>query len=236
MDYLALVNRAKLESGRSGGDLGSVSTATGDDLRLVKWTAAAYEKIQRKTDEWRWMRATVLASIPAAQLAHAPAVDMLIQPGDTLALADFRGFRAPSDDYTVTILDPANPAAEWNLTWLDYDEFRKRFMVGTHDEAPPVNWSVSPDNKLLVGPTPDILYHVRFDYRTKVVALTDDTDEPTMPEDYHMVIVWETLKSLASFDAASEVYARANEEFNELYEDLWTDQGPKIVINARPLA
>lgn len=236
MDYLALVNRAKLESGRSGGALATIIGAAGDDLRLVNWTASAYEKVQRKTDEWRWMRSTVLASIPAGQLAHDPAVDMLIQPADSVALTDFRGFRAPSDDYTVTMLDPLNATSEWRLGWLDYDEFRKRFMVGTHESAPPVNWSVSPDNKLLVGPTPDILYHVRFDYRTKVMSLALDADEPTMPQDYHMIIVWETLKSLASFDAASEVYARATEEFNELYEDLWFDQGPKLTINARPLA
>ena len=236
MDFLALVNRLKLESGRSGGDIASVSTATGNDLRLVNWTAAAYEKIQRKTDEWRWMRASVLASITASQMAQDPGADMLIQPADTDPLADFRGFRAPSDDYTVTILDPANPAAEWTMQWLDYDEFRRRYMVGTHDAAPPLHWSVSPDNKLMIGPTPDIVYHVRFDYRTKVITLADDADEPTMPEDYHMAIVWEALKSLAAFDNAPEVYTRARDEFDEVSEDLWTDQGPKLTINARPLA
>jgi hypothetical protein len=236
MTFLELVNRLKLESGRSGGDVVSVATATGNDLRLVNWVAAAYDKIQRKTDEWRWMRSTVLASITASQMAQAPATDMLAQPADTDPPANFRGFRAPSDDYTVTILDPANPAAEWPLQWLAYDEFRRRYLVGTHEAAPPVNWSVSPDNKLMIGPTPDIVYHVRFDYRQAVVTLAADADEPAMPAEYHMAIVWEALKSLASFDNAPEVYTRARDELDEIYEDLWNDQGPKLIINARPLA
>jgi hypothetical protein len=109
-------------------------------------------------------------------------------------------------------------------------------MVGTHASGVPQFWAVSPDNKMLLGPTPDKVYHVRFDYQTPVVTLAADTDEPAMPEDYHMVIVWEALKSVAGFDNAPEVYARAQAEYESVFNDLWRDQGPKLTITARPLA
>jgi hypothetical protein len=236
VDYLELVNRLKLESGRSGGDIASVLTATGSDLRLVRWVSTAYEKIQRQTNDWRWMRKTVLAAITTSQMDQDPAVDMLVQPAGTDPVTDFRFFKAPNDEYAPTALDPAYPSAEWALYWLPYDTFRQMFMVATHAAGPPTRWSISPDNKMLLGPTPDKVYHVRFDYQTPVVTLAADTDEPTMPEDYHMVIVWESLKSVAGFDNAPEVYARAQAEYESVFNDLWRDQGPKLTITARPLA
>lgn len=236
MDYLELVNRLKLESGRSGGDIASVATATGSDLRLVRWVSTAYEKIQRETSDWLWMRKTVLAAITASQMDQNPAVDMLVQPANTDPVADFRGFKTPNDDYMPTALDPASPAAEWPLRWLPYDLFRQRFMVSTHAAGPPQYWAVSPGGKMLLGPTPDKVYHVRFDYQTPVVTLAADGDTPAMPADYHMVIVWGALKSVAAFDNAPEVYTRAQSEYDDLFSDLWVDQGPKISITARPLA
>jgi len=238
VNYLDLVNRTKLESGRSGGNLATVVGAVGDDLRICNWVSTAWEKIQRRTEHWRWMRKRVLMSITAARMDHAPALiaQMLVQPGNTLALTDFRGFRNVSDDYTVSALLPAVPANEWRLTWLPYDVFRDRFIVGTHVSASPTFWAVSPDNLLLLGPTPNAIHHVRFDYRTKALPLALDADIPGMPDDYHMVIAWEALKNLAAFDAAPEVYSRARDECDQLYDDLWTDQGPKMTIGARPLA
>ena len=236
MNYLELVNRLKLESGRSGGDIASVATASVGDLRLVRLIPTAYEKIQRVTNDWLWMRKTVLAAITAGQMAQAPGTDMLVQPANTDPVNDFRGFKTPKADYMPTALDPVSPTAEWPLWWLPYDEFRQRFVAGTHVAGVPQYWAVSPGNEMLLGPTPDKVYHVRFDYRTKVVTLAADTDIPAMPEDYHMVIVWEALKSLAAFDNAPEAYSRAESEHEAVFGDLWVDQGPKLSITARPLA
>lgn len=45
--------------------------------------------------------------------------------------------------------------------------------------------------KVLLGPTPDAAYPVAVDYSVPVVKLVNDTDLPTLPEEYHdMLIVY----------------------------------------------
>lgn len=236
MNFLDLVNRTKQEAGRSGGDLATLVGATNDDLLIVNWVATAWAKIQRLSVEWSWMRATVLTSVTASQITQDPAVDMLVQPANTTAIADFRNFYQESSDYRVTLLDPATPADEGELRFLDYPTFRRAFVVGTHDAAKPRYWSISSQNKMLLGPKPDIAYHVRFDYRTTPTDLALDADEPTMPSEYHMILVWEALMQLASFDNAAEVYSRARDEYLRLENDLYMDQTPSVTDRVAPLA
>lgn len=236
MQYIDLVNRAKSEAGRSGGDLATVVGATGDDLQLCNWVAAAWDRIQRISQEWAWMRASILASITASQVTQDPAVDMLVQPANTAPLTDFRSFFPETEDYQVTLLDPATPEDEGPLAFIEYPEFRARFVVGVHDAGRPRYWSVSPANKMLLGPTPDMVYHVRFDYRTAPTDLALDADVPTMPSEYHMAIVWNALLTLAAFDNAPEVYTRARDEYKEILSHLHLDQGPRFFIGQHPLA
>jgi hypothetical protein len=232
VNYLDLVNRLKLESGRSGGDLATVVGATSNDLRLVNWTAEAWDTIQRLTHEWRWMRASVLASVTADQVAQDPGADMLIQPADSDPVSNLRSFYPETDDYRMTMLDPADPAGEFELSFLEYPKFRAQYIVGVHDAGRPVWWSISPDNKLMLGPKPDIAYHVRFDYRTAPSALALDADVPEMPEEYHLAIVWGALMSVGAFDNAPEVYASAKYAYNRMISALYMDQGPTFCLGA----
>lgn len=236
MNYLDLVNRTKREAGRSGNALATIVGAIGDDALIVGWIAEAWAKLQRHSYEWRWMRSTVLASVTASQVTQDPAVDMLIQPGNTLPVTDLRMFWPESHEYRVTVLDPTLPAAEGEIRFVDYPTFRRRFIVGTHTAAKPVCWSVSANNVMLLGPKPDIAYHLRFDYRTTPTVLALDADVPTMPEEFHMILVWQALMSLASFDNAAEVYTRARDEYASLEHSLILDQAPQISIETMPLA
>ena len=236
MNYIALVNRTKQEAGRSGGNLATVVGAAGDDLMLCNWVAAAWANIQRLTLAWRWMRAGVLASVVPGKNEQDPAVDMLIQPAGLLPITDCRGFYPATEEYQPTILDPANPAGETALWMVDYPRFRAMYTVGVHTAAKPRHWSISPTNKLLLGPKPDIAYHVRFDYRAAPSVLTMDANIPGMPEEFHLAIVFGALMSLASFDNAPEVYVRAKNEYRELIAQLYADQGPTFCIGPSPLA
>lgn len=236
MNYLDLVNRTKREAGRSGDDLATLVGAAGDDLLLVRWVAEAWAKVQRLSYEWRWMRAAALVSVVPDQVTQDPAVDLIVQPADVAAMTDFRAFWPESNEYRATILDPATPEDEGELRYIDYPKFRRLFIVGTHTAAKPTCWSISPDNKMLLGPKPDIAYHVRFDYRSAPTALALDADEPTMPQEFHMLIVWEALMSLASFDNAGEVYTRARDEYMSLETSLMLEQAPQISIDTMPLA
>jgi hypothetical protein len=236
VNYLALVNRTKLESGRSGGDLATVVGATGDNRLLCSLVAESWLKVQRISQEWAWMRSSVLASITASQITQDPAVDMTIQPDDMVPVLDFRAFFPETEDYQMTLLDPATPAGESVLVFLEYPDFRARYIVGVHEEGRPRFWSISPDNKLMLGPTPDMVYHVRFDYRTTQTTLAVDADTPDMPVDFHMAIVWGALMSLAAYDNSPEVYTRSRAEYREVIAYLHQDQGPKWFIGQHPLA
>lgn len=235
MNYIALVNRTKQESGRSGGNLATVVGAAGDDLLICNWVAASWAKIQRLTHEWRWMRATVLASVVANQVTQDPAT-MLVQPANLLPITDLRIFYPQTEDYQLTLLDPASPAGEFSLSFVDFPLFRAMYVVGQQTAAAPRHWSISPQNKLLLGPKPGIAYHVRFDYRTAPSVLALDANIPGMPEEYHLAIVFGALMSLASFDNAPEVYVRAKDEYRELMSHLYADQGPTFSLGRYALA
>lgn len=225
MNFLQIARRVKQESGRSG-TIASVSGAIGDDALIVNWSIDAWREIQRMPRKWAWMRRTATPTL-AVQMEHAKTV---------FDLSRFGVFLPETDEYWPTAYDPANPATEWRIRWLPYEEFRRRFVVGTHAAGPIQYWAVSPTGTMLVGPTPDIAYVVRIDYLTSTQVFSADADVPEMPEEFHMAIVWRALMSCAASDAANEVYARARGEYDAIESDLIFDQAERITINARTLA
>jgi hypothetical protein len=157
--------------------------------------------------------------------------------GPATALAPFGRWQVPTEQYTVRISLTDDPGRFWALNWCGYEEFQRRFIAATVDDGQPRWWSVSPTGDLLVAPAPDSgLYSISADYWARPTELTADNDEPDMPEQFHMLIVWRALLEVASFDAAPEVETRATRNLKIVWRDLIEDQAPRIQLTDVPLA
>ena len=186
-----MCQRVKRESGRSGAAISSVDTAAGEDLDICRWVADAWRAIQQMPYNWRWMRQSMTPGLLA--------IGTCVQSSSALGAAAFDRWAPESDDYRPTYFEASNPANEIPLTWLPYERFRASFLVGTPASGPPQFWSEAPDGSLLIGPPPDLgTYKFRGDYFTIPGELIANDNEPAMPEQFHMLVVWEAVKIAVS--------------------------------------
>lgn len=228
MQYLALCQRTKRETGRSGSAISSVGTAAGEDLDICRWVADAWRAIQQMPYNWRWMRQSMTPGLLA--------VGTCVQPPGTVGATAFDRWAPETDDYRPSYFESSTPGAEVPLVWLPYERFRGAFLVGTPTSGAPQYWSEAPSGNLLIGPPPDLAtYKFRGDYFSLPTELSGDEDEPAMPEQFHMLVVWEAVKIAAGFDAAPDVWQRANDQAQRLLDTLIDRQGEKITITGRPL-
>ena len=228
MNFLAMAQRVKRESGRGSVAIASVVTATGEDLDICNWVAAAWRDIQLMAYNWAWMRVSIIGDLVIDTIEHSPL---------SLGAANFRKWVPESDDYRMTVYESSNTAAEWPIRFLPYERFRGRFIVGDQTAAAPQFWTQSPQGNFMIGPKPDLgTYKLRADYFMAPDELAEDNDVPGMPDQFHMLIVWDALMHAASFDAAPEVHSRARDNSEKMLNSLIDHQGEKIKFRFRPLA
>jgi hypothetical protein len=223
MNRLQLAQAVKRESGLTGGGPVSTLTATGDDLRVVNWVDWAWRDIELMHESWLWRRATATGQTNGTTtMAAAASV-----PG--FALTSFSRWLQPARDYQPSAYRVTDGiSAERPLRFMSYNDFRQRFLTGTHTPGALTRWTIAPNGDLLVGPTPDSAHLVRSDYIKGHTPMAADADAPGMPADHHMTIVWRALKEYGGFDAASEVWQRADANLNSGMAALAQSQLPPM--------
>jgi hypothetical protein len=224
MNFLQLTQTVKRESGLSGVAPASYLSATGDDARLFSWVNWAARDITLQREDWRWRRGTTTATTSTqANSAFA------------LGLTDFASWKDATRFYKPSAYRVSDgPGSEHELLWMDYDQFRKQFLIGTQTASSAQNWTISPSDELLLGPAPDTLHFIRADYIKDYVDMAADTDVPALPTRFHMLIVWRALMEYGGYDAASEVYQRAEKNYTATWTQLVQSQleAPKILAKA----
>lgn len=232
MNFLAIVQRLKRESGRSSNAIASpasFATATVDDQRLIDAASDAWLEILREPYKWRWRRRTATPVAVAVGLKTYTSSDLGVA-GEIWRL------KRPSLYYAPTMYVDGQLGTEWALDWIEYDEYRARYVATYTDDAQPLHWSVSPTEELLIGPGPSQAYMLRFDYYTAANPLVDETDAPDMPVEYHPLVVWRALMDVAAIDAAPEVYTRAMNNYNKMLNALIRDEAEDLGFELGSLA
>lgn len=214
MNYLQLVQRLHRESGRSTAAPSSVVGANERHARLFDWVADAWRNLQIER-EWRWMRSTLDVALTAGQQTYT---------GAGLGADRFRRWRRDDDTYSPWLYIDGAPNSLWPLQFTQLDEFRSVYVYRTWGESTPVAWTFDEANQLLVAPKPALAYKLRAEYWKAPVELAADADEPDMPEEFHLLLVWRALQDVAMFDAAPEVLAKAQANAGELRVRLLYDQ------------
>lgn len=228
MNFLDLAKQVKRESGLGmESSIVSYATATGDDRRMFMWVNWAARDITLAREDWRWRRGMATLASATSQVNTASA----------FGLTDFASWKAANTTYKPSAYRLSDGAGmEQSLSFVDYDTFRQRYMVGVQTPSAAQQWSISPSEEFLLGPTPDTAHFVRADYVKDYVDMSADADIPSMPARFHMLIVWRALMEYGGFDAASEVYQRAERNYTQTWPQLTQSQLETPSFAARSLA
>lgn len=226
MTYLQLVQRLRSECGVPGSGPTSVVGQTGEMQRLVNYTNQAYQEIQLARRDWEWMKTFVSFNTTAHKQNYAPT-----SVAPDIGLSSF--FHWQNDSFWV-YLASAGKATERTLDQCEYDSLRNSYILGpgTTTYGQPVSIAIAPDKSLYLGPSPDDVYTITAEYFTAPQALALDTDVPTMPERFHMAIVYRAVWKYGMFNAASEVVQYAEVEYARMFAKMEADQTPAIYWGA----
>lgn len=220
MNYLQLCQRLRSEVGISGADA-TVTGATGEWLRVTNWIKQAWNEIQVLHDNWNFMRGTVSFATVAEQAEYPYA-------SSPLSLTDFGRWR---DDSFRIYKDSVGD--EHYLHYLDYNEFRDRYLISTYQTtyAYPSVITVSPSDSLILALPPEAIYTVSGEYFKDITELSSDSDTPSMPSRYHMMIVYRAMMDYALYEAASEAAQRSAQRYQEMKFRLECDELPDVTFD-----
>lgn len=229
MNFLALVNRARRECGVSGPALASIATdsaLSAEGLRFKQWINEAWREIQTEHGEWNYSLKQVSFNTTAGTYNYTLTA---------LGITDLGNWKRDTFRAYSTAQGYSN---EQIMPFMEYETYRNVYRYGNMRDtrARPVAFSISPaDKSLLIGPVPDDVYTVVGEYYGMPTDLTVDADEPTIPDRYHMLIVYKAMISYAGYEAAPEVMQRGIMGEKKLGALLRIDQLPILHAGA-PLA
>lgn len=219
MNYLQLVQRLKREAGRSGTVMATLAGLDAEDQRLADAVAEAWLELQRRPHGWTWMRKELTGTLVAAQSVYT-AVQL------NGAATDLGRWLPPATEGYQVMAMVSGGSGPWVLHFLPWEEYRRRFVLTPNAAAPPVFYSIAPDDKFCVGPTPTATTTLYATYYRTPTTLTVDANTPDIGTEYHLILMWRALMEIGSFDAATEVYSRAAANFTNLDSDLRARYGP----------
>lgn len=218
MNFLALVNRTRLECGVSGSDLASVSGQTGESARLIAWCQSAWLDIQSARTDWQWMRKSASFQTVAGQATYTPAA---------IGLADFGSwFRDTFRNYDTA----AGIKSETFMDYLAYDDWLDSYQIGAlrSVQTRPNVITITAAKSIGLGPVPAAGYTVTGDYFSVPSDLAANTDTPGLPAQFHMAIVYRAMVSYGMYEAAGETVQRGQMEFDKMMRRLHAHQMPEI--------
>ena len=224
MNFLTLVQSLHYEAKLPGSAPSAVTGQSGRAADLVRWTAEAWNDIQRDKDSrWKWMRSDwTLNTVDGTQSYDSDDCDDV---ADGATISRFLAWDLDDENPPFIYLVSDGVATERELPLAQHwNDFRSLYVRATHTAAAPAQMSVDPADALFFGPTPDDIYRISGSYWKSIQELVADGDVPEMPANYHMLIVYRALLKYAYNIVGQEILARARTEGTPLYDALILNQ------------
>lgn len=221
MNYLELVQRTRREAGIAGSGPTTTVALAGEMLRLAEWVREAYLEIQNSQPYWNWLHKTVSIDLaPGGQVFH-PVNGWSIYP-IRYELDSFHLF-----DPTIGVKD---------TSFLQFDDYpvARRTYIGPQ-VARPTKFTVLPTREVKMNAILDKAYNLTLDYYGTAEELTLNTDVPSLPEQYHLAIVWKALTYYADYEEVPLLRTTATLKFTQIYDQMLRTETPEMTVGA-PLA
>lgn len=238
MNFLQIVQAMHREAGIPGAPPAGVQGNVGAHADLVAWGAQAWDDIQRDR-QWKWMLAEFYFDTIAGQSIYGRTD---VRDADTNAAPTrWRSWyllnRLPPTVYSLE----DGPASERPMEVDEFTRFARRF--GRHDQAHAAGYpsviTVDVRDRLRIAPTPnEVGYRISGYYFRSNQTLSQDSHEPEMPADYHMMIVYLGLAKYGYTLLKPEVLERVQADGQRAWEALCNNQGleKQLLRVAGPLA
>lgn len=216
MTFLQLCQRLRQEAGISGTGPSAVTGQTGEMKRVVDWINAAWMDIQIDHIRYDWMKGSFTLTLAGSDAEYA---------ASDASITDLREW----DRESLKVYETST-ADETELTFVPYDEFRSAYMVGTIPTGRPEVFTVKPDKTMRFWPTPSGTFTVTGEYHKAASEMAADADEPGMPDEFHMAIVYRALQKYARYESAPEIYDDAKEEYRRMRNALRINQTGEMTL------
>jgi len=229
MTFLQLCARFVQEAGIAGGGPTTTIGQSGQLLQAVNWVSQAWEDIQIMRPNWKFMHEFFTFDTVASTRDYPP--------GDQ-SITDLNQW----DQGSFLIYEDAVGTSDENhLPYTTYGEWRTAYRAGMASVATgrPVLWTImpSPANSVRLQPSPDKVYKISGEYKRTAQLFTADADVPTnFPDDFHILIVWQALKSYGFHQDAPEILDQAEVNFDNLLTRLEIEQLPDFSEDREGLA
>lgn len=206
MNFLQLVNRTKAECGVSGPQILRIQNASGEIARVVDWVRDAYFMIQGER-AWYWLWRQMGANLLTGRQTFDPAAEW-----DVFAL-------------------------RWSMSSARLDGYHipMRFYSGPESDTQngaPSAVTVMPDRTLRFNAPMDRERQFTADYYSTSEALQEDDDTPSMPEQFHMAIVWQATVLYADYEEAGALRMTAQMKLDRMREQMVATEVPPVMMGA----
>jgi hypothetical protein len=167
--------------------------------------------VKSRNFDWKFMWATATDT----SVLDAGTLTTLQKPADV-----------GSYDLTSFWLDRST-ANMMHLDFVEWEHYRDVLTVGPQTSAFPHNFTIRPDNNILLWPQADAAtYELTYEYWKKAVAMTSDTEISDIPVEFHRIIPVRAKLYYGEAEDAPEIVAGAAAEHDDLYEGLSARWGP----------
>ena len=225
MTFLKLVQRLRQECAVSGQAPATLKDQPADIQRLTNWVNTAWLDVQLLQEDWFFMRSSFSFPTVARQFTYTPV---------GVGLSSFSTWKKDSLRIYPTA---SGPGGETFLPWMQYDSWRDCYQFGslrTSYQRPNV-FSIDPQHNIVLGATPDGVYTINGEYYTQPLELVAETDVPSIPSQYQMLIVYRAMMYYGAYEAAPDVTAMGKVEFDKLMARLRRHEMDTILFGG-PLA
>lgn len=201
MNRLDLCRRVILESGVTNLTLGTTLNQVGEPANFVNWVDDAWEEVQGLLN-WPslWERATL--TIPA----DGSSVD-----------GGLPEWRYDKDDGVTRIGDAP-------LVFLPYADFKTMYRTVT--AGVPSAWTIQPDRTFALNAIVSAETSVTVERFSLPGRFTADANEPALPREHQMMIVWRALMLYGGFDESGAAYQRGRSEYRKAKNRAFAEFGP----------
>lgn len=224
--FLELCRDLRREAGVSGTDLmpASVLNQTGEMRKIVEWVLKAYTAIQNLHQTWDFLREDFSFSTISGTANYTKGAVNLDE------LGRWKG------DTLRCYLTATGVSDQQELEYVPWEEFRASYslaVLSTQSQRPVVV-TVRPNQSLTFWPIPDADYTITGEYFKRAQTMTENADEPLIPEEYQEAIVWRALMYYGAERAAPEKYSHGETEYKRVLHALELDNLPELTM-ADPL-
>lgn len=219
MTFLELVQRFREEAGISGTGPTTVIGQAGQMKMCVNWILRAYQDIQNlHARQWNFLRQEFSFNTIYNTQNYTPAAVTLPELSTWV-----------DDSFRFYLTSTGYQSEQW-LYYTPWRAFREDYMFGAirTQIGVPMYFTIKPDKSLSLWQIPDAIYTIVGEYYMRAQTMTANADEPIIPEEYQMIIVYRAMMMYAAKVAAPEIYANGKNEYDKLLSELETNELPEI--------